>query len=184
MIELIEAAKGLAALLEASAETERKRKLRRDRAIALGLIGQGPEVARAIASTLPKTPARRLRKTVDVAAFGTITPRGTLADPVPIVPGDTLYISPVYQPGTGLVTKDATRIPYAVAGAAVLAGVRAAIAVTLYEKLWLTDGHPCEVCELNSIAGWIPIDRAFPSGDWEPRAHPNCKCSLETRRVD
>lgn len=184
ILDLCEAIDGIAKLIEASTDAEKEKKRRRAAALAIGLIGQGTHAARAAAAGIPKPVARKLRRKIDVAAFQAIGPRGALKDPVPIAPGDTLYISPVDQPGTGLVTKDPTRIPYAVAGEAVAAGIRKAIRVTLYEKLWLTDGKPCEVCEENSIAGWIPIDRAFPSGDWEPLAHPNCKCSLEVRRVD
>jgi hypothetical protein len=182
--DLCDAIDGLSGLLEASADAEQKRKRKRLLALALGLIGHGTAGARAAAASLPRTPARKLRRAVDVAAFQTITPRGALKDPAAIVPGDTLYISPVDQPAAGTVTKDPTRIPYARALAPLLAGSRAVIKVTLYEKLWLTDGKPCEVCEENAIAGWIPVDKPFPSGDWEPRAHPNCKCSLETRIAD
>lgn len=183
VVNLCAAVEEFGRILEASAKDEKKRKRKRDFALALGLIGQGTDGARAAASALPKTPARKLRRKLDVSAFQVIGPRGALKDPVAIQPGDTLYISPVDQPGTGLVTKDPTRIPYAVAGSALAAGVRGRITATLYEKLWLTDGRPCEVCEENAVAGWIPVDQSFPSGDWEPRAHPNCKCSLEVRKV-
>jgi hypothetical protein len=47
------------------------------------------------------------------------------------------------------------------------------------EKSWV--GGTCEACQENADAGWIPIDDAFPSGDDEPPAHPNCECELETR---
>jgi hypothetical protein len=47
------------------------------------------------------------------------------------------------------------------------------------EKSWV--GGTCPVCEENAAAGWIDIDEAFPSGDDEPPAHPNCECELETR---
>jgi precorrin-6B methylase 1 len=126
----------------------------------------------------------KLRRRVDVAAYGTITARGALRDPVAIAAGDTLYLSPVEQPGAGLVTRDVTRTPYAVAAAAVAAGARATIAVLVYEKIWLTAGAPCEICDENALAGWIPMDEEFPSGDLEPQAHPNCNCSLDTRRFD
>lgn len=202
MIDELEQAIGeLVELLEISADEERKKRKRkrqaaaaaalllltkqrqRNHALALGLIGQGTDGARAAASSLPKRPAVKLRRKIDVAAFQSIGPRGALKDPVEIQPGDVLYISPVDQPGTGLVSRDPSRIPYAVAGEALARGVRGTIKATLFEKLWLTDGHPCEVCEENSIAGWIPVDRSFPSGDWEPLAHPNCRCSLEVRSV-
>jgi hypothetical protein len=181
--ELYTTIEGLVRFFEAAGDREREKKRRRHVALALGLIGQGPQAAKAIASILPKSGPRKLRRRIDVAAFQTIGPRGTLKDPVPIAAGDTLYISPVGEPGTGIVSRDPSRIPYAVAGEAIAAGIRKAITVTLYEKLWLTDGKPCEICEENSIAGWIPIDKTFPSGDWEPKAHPNCKCSLEVRPV-
>lgn len=184
-------------LLEATAEERRAkrkrdaaalllllaRKRKRDLALAIGLIGQGTAGALAAASALPKNTKAKLRRKLDVVAFGATGPRGAPTEPVAIAPGDTLYLSPVDQPGAGLVSKDATRIPYATALDGLAAGVKGAIRATLWEKLWLTDGRPCEVCELNSIAGWIPMDKSFPSGDWEPKAHPNCKCSLETRQV-
>jgi hypothetical protein len=204
-LEIIEAAEELAGLLEASAEEERNRrraarrrkaaaaaaallllrkKRKRDEALALGLIGQGTDGARAAAYALKPRAARQLRRRVDVSAFGTIGPRGALKDPVEISPGDQLYIARPESPGAGTVSRDPAGVPFAVAGAPLAAGRVALMSVTLMEKLWLTDGNPCEVCEENSIAGWIPITRAFPSGDHEPLAHPNCRCSLEVRRAE
>lgn len=184
ILEVCEAAEELVRSLEDSAADERKRKRRRALALALGLIGNGRDVAKAAATALPKRHPRKLARKVEVAAFRTIGPRGAMRDPEPIVEGDTLYISPVDRPGTGEITKDSSRIPFGVARAAVAAGARQTISVTLYEKLWLTSGDPCDVCDENSIEGWIPMDEPFSSGDWEPLAHPNCRCSLETRRVD
>jgi hypothetical protein len=45
-------------------------------------------------------------------------------------------------------------------------------------KSWETDAAPCLICTENAIAGQIPIDDDFPSGDDQPGAHPNCLCSL------
>lgn len=36
----------------------------------------------------------------------------------------------------------------------------------------------CEYCEENAEAGPIPLGSEFPSGDTEPPAHPNCRCSV------
>jgi hypothetical protein len=44
-------------------------------------------------------------------------------------------------------------------------------------KEWDTSGG-CAICEGNAAEGPIPIDAIFSSGDSEPTAHPNCKCSL------
>jgi|SRR3974390_3528715 len=53
------------------------------------------------------------------------------------------------------------------------------------EKEWETEsGNPCDVCLDNEDAGWIDIDEAFPSGDSEPTAHPNCMCTLGFRSVE
>lgn len=45
-------------------------------------------------------------------------------------------------------------------------------------KSWETDAAPCPICIENALAGQIPIDDDFPSGDDQPGAHPNCLCSL------
>lgn len=37
---------------------------------------------------------------------------------------------------------------------------------------------PCEACEGNSEAGPIAVGDEFPSGDTEPPAHPNCRCTV------
>lgn len=45
-------------------------------------------------------------------------------------------------------------------------------------KSWMAGGaDPCEICIENEAAGEISLDAAFPSGDTEPTAHPNCQCS-------
>lgn len=46
------------------------------------------------------------------------------------------------------------------------------------EKWWETDFAPCLICTTNALAGRIPIDDLFPSGDDAPGAHPNCLCSM------
>lgn len=49
-------------------------------------------------------------------------------------------------------------------------------------KSWAMDGpDPCLVCIENALAGWIPMDDMFPSGDDIPVAHPNCYCSVDLR---
>lgn len=42
---------------------------------------------------------------------------------------------------------------------------------------WLT-ADPCDECAENEDAGAIPTGDEFPTGDTEPPAHPNCRCSL------
>jgi hypothetical protein len=37
---------------------------------------------------------------------------------------------------------------------------------------------PCESCAENEDAGPIALGDAFPSGDTEPPAHPNCRCTI------
>ena len=37
---------------------------------------------------------------------------------------------------------------------------------------------PCEICAGNEDAGAVNVGDEFPSGDTEPPAHPNCRCSL------
>jgi phosphohistidine phosphatase SixA len=50
------------------------------------------------------------------------------------------------------------------------------------EKAWETQDNPCETCIANEAEGFIPVDAAHDSGDFEPPAHPNCACS-EVYRV-
>jgi phosphohistidine phosphatase SixA len=48
-------------------------------------------------------------------------------------------------------------------------------------KSWDTEDDPCETCQGNSDMGEIPEDEPFDSGDTEPPAHPNCRCSVSYR---
>lgn len=48
---------------------------------------------------------------------------------------------------------------------------------------WLT-AEPCDICEENEDASPIQIGAVFPSGDYEPPAHPNCRCDLAPYVVD
>jgi hypothetical protein len=49
-------------------------------------------------------------------------------------------------------------------------------------KAWNPDGTACvEICVPNVLAGWIPIEDDFESGDGAPPGHPNCDCSLDVR---
>lgn len=41
-----------------------------------------------------------------------------------------------------------------------------------------SDFCDCDLCTDNEDAGPIPLGEAFPSGDTEPPAHPNCICSI------
>lgn len=45
-------------------------------------------------------------------------------------------------------------------------------------KSWNIEPGACIVCVENELAGEIPIEDDFPSGDSEPTAHPLCNCSL------
>lgn len=53
------------------------------------------------------------------------------------------------------------------------------------EKSWLTvgDGNVDDICAENEAEGWIPVDQAHKSGDMQPLAHPNCRCTELYRRV-
>lgn len=50
------------------------------------------------------------------------------------------------------------------------------------QKEWVTEPDACEVCEENEAAGPIDLEDVFPSGDDDPPAHPNCRCTLEMTR--
>jgi SPP1 gp7 family putative phage head morphogenesis protein len=52
------------------------------------------------------------------------------------------------------------------------------------EKSWLTAGDDRveEECQGNAEAGWIALGEDFPSGDARPLAHPNCRCTMLSRR--
>ena len=45
-------------------------------------------------------------------------------------------------------------------------------------KTWEVSSDPCSICEANGLDGSIPFDSQFNSGDDEPPAHPNCRCSM------
>jgi hypothetical protein len=49
------------------------------------------------------------------------------------------------------------------------------------EKAWQTEDDPCPECADNADDGFIDSEAPFDSGDFEPPAHPNCRCSLEYR---
>lgn len=52
------------------------------------------------------------------------------------------------------------------------------------EKSWLIvgDERTCPICNGNAQAGWIPLERAFPSGHQQPTGHPGCRCTARWRR--
>jgi SPP1 gp7 family putative phage head morphogenesis protein len=52
------------------------------------------------------------------------------------------------------------------------------------QKSWLTAGDDKveSVCEDNAADGWISLGEDFSSGDPRPLAHPNCRCTMLTRR--
>jgi phosphohistidine phosphatase len=49
------------------------------------------------------------------------------------------------------------------------------------EKSWDTEADPCDDCDGNSAMGWIDSEAPFDTGDFEPPAHPNCRCSVSYR---
>lgn len=51
------------------------------------------------------------------------------------------------------------------------------------EKAWSTvgDSRVTEECKANEDAGWIGIDKEFPSGHQRPLRFPGCRCDLLTR---
>lgn len=51
------------------------------------------------------------------------------------------------------------------------------------EKRWMVQPDACEICEGNAADDYIDEEAPFDSGDHEPPAHPNCRCSLEYRQV-
>lgn len=132
----------------------------------------------------PRKKKKRARNLLLVSAFGQISAAGKPTQPERILPGDMLYIQRTDQPGAGIVSRAPTGRPYAAALEQLAAGKTQEIQAGLLMKRWQTDGTPCPTCDLNAVAGWIPADALFPSGDEEPLAHPNCKCELETRRGD
>lgn len=65
-------------------------------------------------------------------------------------------------------------------------GVRAAMSTGLkFEKKWLTvgDKRVSAGCKENQAAGWIDIDKEFPSGSDRPLRFPGCRCSALYRRI-
>lgn len=67
---------------------------------------------------------------------------------------------------------------------ALLASQELAAAGLQMEKAWLTAGDDKveEECQGNAEAGWIALGDDFPSGDARPLAHPNCRCTMLSRR--
>lgn len=49
-------------------------------------------------------------------------------------------------------------------------------------KEWVMEPDACEICIENALTGPIDLDDVFPSGDDDPPAHPNCRCTLEMTR--
>lgn len=45
-------------------------------------------------------------------------------------------------------------------------------------KTWETEDDPCEDCQANADMEAIDSEAPFDSGDDEPPAHPNCRCSI------
>lgn len=134
-----------------------------------------------LARLLEAPRSRSLNRKLYVVATSAFTKAGKPTKPVDILVGDELYLQRPADPGAGWLSKASTGQPFGRALSSLVAGKAGQIRVAMYEKLWVTDGEPCEICDENAIAGWIPMDEEFPSGHDEPDAHPNCKCVLETR---
>lgn len=51
-------------------------------------------------------------------------------------------------------------------------------------KAWVLDAthDRDDICDDNADAGSIGLEETFPSGDWEPPAHPYCVCELEAEQ--
>jgi len=58
-----------------------------------------------------------------------------------------------------------------------------AAAGLVMEKFWSTvgDDRVSEGCRENEAAGWIPLEKPFPSGHQRPLRHPACRCDLLTQ---
>jgi hypothetical protein len=123
-----------------------------------------------------------LKRTLLVAAYLSIDKRGKPQIPVPIMEGDELRLQPNHLPGAGTISRDPTGQPFGVALEALAAGLTREIDGEVYEKRWIVDGNPCEECEENGLAGWIPMDEPYPNDAEAGDLHPNCKCSEITRR--
>jgi len=52
------------------------------------------------------------------------------------------------------------------------------------EKTWDCEDDACEDCQANSEMGAIDSEAPFDSGDFEPPAHPNCRCSVSYQPVE
>ena len=52
------------------------------------------------------------------------------------------------------------------------------------EKAWNAEPDACDICQPNADQGWIDNDESFDSGDHEPPAHPNCRCSSELQTAE
>ena len=52
------------------------------------------------------------------------------------------------------------------------------------EKIWAAQPDACDVCSENEDEGPIDFEAPFSSGDFEPPAHPNCRCSLDLQEAE
>ncbi len=147
-------------------------------------IRRTAEALEGLARVLEAPKKKKSEAALEVAAFALISAAGKPTKPEAIAAGDTLYIQQTEKPGAGTVSKDKSGRPFTTALAALAAGKVATMKTALFEKRWVTAGDPCEICDENALVGWIDADEEFPSGHDEPDAHPNCQCTLETRRVD
>lgn len=58
-------------------------------------------------------------------------------------------------------------------------GVLETLKVNGVEQIeWITEPGACPTCLENEDAGPIDIDDTFPSGDDNPPAHPQCRCTV------
>lgn len=77
-----------------------------------------------------------------------------------------------------------TEIGNAYEEGSLLAARELKLAGLVMEKSWLTagDDRVDPECEANAEADWIPLEENFPSGHARPLAHPNCRCTMLSRR--
>lgn len=128
-----------------------------------------------------EAPRKKPKRKIPVLAFLGFDSKGKPIVPHPIEEGDDLYLQPLSAPAAGSVSPAPGKL-FGKALEALAAGLSGEIDVQVYEKRWVVDGDPCPLCEENGLAGWIPMDDAYPN-DAEPGdLHPNCKCDEIIRR--
>lgn len=51
------------------------------------------------------------------------------------------------------------------------------------KKGWDSTGEACPICVRNTNAGFIQLEKKFPSGHQHPTAHPSCRCVLVSKVI-